>query len=97
MLVSPSLLAQVLFPVLGMGAFVVGAYLLASGGYRTWRQVRLDNIEAEARRRKLDAEARKAEEEAENEQLRPLWAEGAEERLAKMKELRKKPPSEPAP
>lgn len=97
MLVSPSLLVQVLFPVLGMVAFGVGAHLLVSGGYRTWRQVRLDHIEAEARRRKLAAEVRKAEEEAENEQLKSvdLWAEGAEKRLAKMRALKRSPPSEP--
>lgn len=92
MIVSPSTFVQLLFPILGVGVALFGAYLVGSGAYRAWDRVRRDAIERAALEKKRAAEVHLAEEQAENEQLRELWSEGARERLERMREMKKRPP-----
>ena len=92
MIVSPSTFVQFLSLVLGVGVALLGIYLVASGVYRTWDRVQRDAIERAALEKKRAAEVRLAEEAAQNEQLRELWSEGAHERLARMREMKKRPP-----
>ena len=84
MLVS-SLFIQFLLPLFGVLGILAGMYFGVKFAYNTWDKMKRDA----ALRAKAVAEARKAEEAAENEQLRNMWAEGAQERLANYKALRK--------
>ena len=68
-------LIQFLFPLLGLAVFIVCIYFGIKFGYNTWDKMKRDA----ALRAKVAAEARRAEEAAENEQLRDMWAEGAQQ------------------